>query len=237
LLSKGRALTIEAPAISTAGIEAAKRALRTVAAEGRRAAAPQLRAAGPAARERFLAAIELAAGIPVSAYWPLDDEFDPRPLFQHLHGRGHPIGLPAIVGRGQPLLFRRWEPGMVLVRGNFKVMTPPPGAPEIVPRMLLVPLLAFDRAGYRLGYGGGFYDRTLAKLRATGDALAVGLAFAVQEVPAVPCDDTDQPLDWIVTEREAIGIRTQPSSSVGRWRAADSPGQPCTGSVTSNADC
>jgi 5-formyltetrahydrofolate cyclo-ligase len=86
-------------------------------------------------------------------------------------------------------------------------MTPPPEAPEVVPSLLIVPLLAFDRAGYRLGYGGGFYDRTLQKLRgAGGDVLAVGVALSAQEVPAVPRDDTDQPLDWIVTEREAIAI-------------------------------
>jgi 5-formyltetrahydrofolate cyclo-ligase len=85
-------------------------------------------------------------------------------------------------------------------------MTPLPTAPEIVPQLLLVPLLAFDCAGYRLGYGGGFYDRTIAKLRAAGEALAVGVTFAALEVPAVPRDDTDQPLDWIVTERAAIRI-------------------------------
>ena len=121
-----------------------------------------------------------------------------------MHHRGHPIGLPVILSKGQPLLFRRWEPTTELVRGPFRVMTPPSTALEIVPELLLVPLLAFDRAGYRLGYGGGFYDRTIAKLRAAGDALAVGVAFAVLEVPAVPRDATDQPLDWIVTEREAI---------------------------------
>jgi 5-formyltetrahydrofolate cyclo-ligase len=157
-------------------------------------------------RDNFLGAVEVPAGIPVSAYWPLEEEFDPRPLFTALHRRGHPIGLPVILGKGQPLLFRRWEPATDLVRGPFRVMTPPPTAPEIVPQLLLVPLLAFDRAGYRLGYGGGFYDRTIAKLRAGGEALAVGVTFAALEVPAVPRDDTDQPLDWIVTEREAIRI-------------------------------
>jgi 5-formyltetrahydrofolate cyclo-ligase len=206
LLYKDPSLAIGAQRNSTDDIGSAKRAMRTAAAERRRAAAPGLSHAGSAARDRFLAAIDMPAGVPVSGFWPLDDEFDPRPLFQTLHGRGHPIGLPVVVGRGLPLLFRRWEPGMALVRGNFKVMTPPPEAPEVVPRLLLVPLLAFDREGYRLGYGGGFYDRTLAKLRAAGDALAIGVAFAMQEAAQVPRDDTDQPLDWIVTEREAIKI-------------------------------
>jgi 5-formyltetrahydrofolate cyclo-ligase len=157
-------------------------------------------------RDNFLAAVSIPVGIPVSAYWPLEEEFDPRPLFTELHRRGHPVGLPVVLGRGQPLLFRRWEPGMDLVRGPFRVMTPPEAAPKIVPRLLLVPLLAFDRTGYRLGYGGGFYDRTIAKLRAAGGALAVGVTFAALEVPEVPRDDTDQPLDWIVTERAAIRI-------------------------------
>jgi 5-formyltetrahydrofolate cyclo-ligase len=164
-------------------------------------------------RDNFLCAIKVPAGIPISAYWPLEEEFDPRALFTALHRRGHPIGLPVILGKGQPLLFRRWEPAMELVRGAFRVMTPPPTAPEIVPQVLLVPLLAFDRAGYRLGYGGGFYDRTIAKLRKAGEAVAVGVTFAALEVPEVPHDETDQPLDWIVTEREAIraGMVGRPS--------------------------
>lgn len=207
LLCRDQALAIGARPNSTDDIDAAKRALRVAAAERRRAAAPALAHAGQAARDRFLAAVAVPAGVTVSGFWPLDDEFDPRPLFQALHARGHQVGLPVVVGRGQPLLFRRWEPGMALVPGNFKVMTPPPDVPEVVPQLLLVPLLAFDRAGYRLGYGGGFYDRTLARLRAAGDALAVGVAFAMQEVPAIPRDDTDQPLDWVVTESEAIAIK------------------------------
>jgi 5-formyltetrahydrofolate cyclo-ligase len=190
----------------SAEIDAAKASLRRDATERRRAAVRDNPDAGAAVRDNFLGAVEVPAGIPVSAYWPLEEEFDPRPLFTALHRRGHPIGLPVILAKGQPLLFRRWEPATELVPGPFRVMTPPPTAREIVPQLLLVPLLAFDRAGYRLGYGGGFYDRTIAKLRAAGEALAVGVTFAALEVPAVPRDDTDQPLDWIVTEREAIRI-------------------------------
>jgi len=190
----------------SAEIDAAKASLRRAAAECRRAALRSNPQAGDAVRDNFLDAIEVPAGASVSAYWPLEEEFDPRPLFTDLHRRGHPVGLPVILGKGQPLLFRRWEPATDLVRGPFRVLTPPPDASEIIPRLLLVPLLAFDRAGYRLGYGGGFYDRTIAKLRDGGEALAVGVTFAALEVPAVPHDDTDQPLDWIVSEREAIRI-------------------------------
>ncbi len=191
---------------ASADIDAAKASLRRKAAERRRAAVHDNPNAGVAVRDHFLAAVKVPAGIPISAYWPLEEEFDPRSLFMELHRRGHPVGLPVIPGKGQPLLFRRWEPATELVRGSFRVMTPPPTAPEIIPGLLLVPLLAFDRAGYRLGYGGGFYDRTIAKLRNAGEALAVGVTFADLEIPAVPRDETDQPLDWIVTEREAIRV-------------------------------
>src|SRR5262249_47238102 len=153
-----------------------------------RAVARDNAGAGAAVRDNFLDAVKTSGRIPVSAYWPLEEEFDPRPLFMELHRRGHPIGLPVVVARGQPLLFRRWEPATELARGPFRVMIPPPTAPEIVPALLLVPLLAFDRAGYRLGYGGGFYDRTIAKLRAR-ETLAVGVTFAALEVPAVPRDE------------------------------------------------
>jgi 5-formyltetrahydrofolate cyclo-ligase len=186
-------------------IDAAKRALRVEAAARRRAAVAALppAEAGRRVRDALLAAIAVPAGVPVSAFWPLEDEFDPRPLIDHFHAAGHPIGLPVVVGRGQPLVFRRWQPGMALVQGNFRVLTPPPEAPEVTPAVILAPLLAFDAAGYRLGYGGGFYDRTIAKLRAAGKVLAIGVAYAAQEVPAVPRDATDQKLDWIVTEEGA----------------------------------
>lgn len=200
----------------SAEIDAAKASLRREATERRRAAAKYGADAGTAVRDHFLGAIKVPAGIPISAYWPLEEEFDPRPLFTALHRRGHPVGLPVILGRGQPLLFRRWEPGMDLVRGSFRVMTPPPTALEIVPRLLLVPLLAFDRAGYRLGYGGGFYDRTLDKLRtgSVADPLAVGVAFSAQHVVRVPRDDYDQPLDWIVTEKAAHHFASVPTEVI-----------------------
>jgi len=119
---------------------------------------------------------------------------------------GHPIALPVVVRRGLPLLFRAWRPGQTLVAGSFGVPRPDKDQPERTPRVLIVPLLAFDRAGYRLGYGGGFYDRTLAGLWAQGEALAIGVGFAVQEVPRVPRDGMDARLDWVVTEREALQI-------------------------------
>jgi 5-formyltetrahydrofolate cyclo-ligase len=186
----------------------AKRALRKAAAAARAEAASRLAPADAGARvaELLLASVPVAAGIAVSGYWPVADELDVRPLLTRLHGLDHAIGLPVVAARGEPLRFRRWEPGAPMVAAAYGILVPDETAPEIVPRLVLVPMLAFDRGGWRLGYGGGFYDRTLAVLRQAGPVLAAGVAFAAQEVAAVPRDPLDQRLDWIVTEREAIRV-------------------------------
>ena len=142
----------------------------------------------------------------ISGFSPIGSEIDPLPLLAGLHEKGHESALPIVAANCEPLIFRRWAPGDEMVSGPFGVQEPLPSAREVVPDILLVPLLAFDRLGYRLGYGGGFYDRTLERLRANGRRVAVGIAFAGQEVEAVPVSAYDQPLDWIVTEREAIEI-------------------------------
>ncbi len=157
--------------------------------------------AGTAAAEQFMTHFKVPKSAVVSAYWPMGDELDPRPLIRRLHEGGNVIGLPVVVARGAPLLFRQWTPETKFVAGGFKTEVPGPGAPEVVPTVLLVPLLAFDAAGYRLGYGGGFYDRTLAQLRVISHVSAIGFAYGGQEVTAVPRADYDQPLDGIVTER------------------------------------
>lgn len=186
----------------------AKRALRAAARQRRAAAHATLaETAGARLLALFRAHIEVPRDAPVAGYWPFRDEIDPRPILEHLHAQGHEVGLPAVVGRGRPLVFRAWRPGMRLAKGRLGEPTPPPdadyGAGEITPRLLLVPLLAFDARGYRVGYGGGYYDLTLAALRKAGSVTAVGLAYSAQEVDAVPHDGNDQRLDWIVTEREA----------------------------------
>ncbi|KUF11202.1 5-formyltetrahydrofolate cyclo-ligase [Pseudoponticoccus marisrubri] len=141
-------------------------------------------------------------GVPCSGFLPIRTEIDPRPAMEEAAAHG-PVGVPVIQGRGQPLRFARWEPGMALVDGPFGARIPE--APEYFePELLIVPLVAFTRAGARLGYGGGFYDRTLQQLRARRRTLAVGFAFAAQEAEALPLEPTDQPLDMIVTEREVI---------------------------------
>lgn len=186
---------------------AAKRAARADAAARRRAAAlADHGTAGREIAENLLAAGMIEAGAAVSGFWPIDDEVDVHPALRKLAALGHAVALPVVVGRGKPLVFRRWVDGDELAAGPFGIRQPLCDAPEIEPRALLVPLLAFDRAGYRLGYGGGYYDRSLAGLRRRGDVLAIGIAWAGQEMTAVPHGAHDQRLDWIVTEREAIRV-------------------------------
>lgn len=143
----------------------------------------------------------------IAVYWPLAEELDPRPLMTALHAAGHALALPIILGPHQPLAFRGWQPGAALVAAGFGTHEPLADAALVTPDLLLVPLLAFDLEGFRVGYGGGYYDRTLAGLRSEprrpGRVVAVGVGFAVQEVDHVPHGPGDQRLDWIVTEREA----------------------------------
>lgn len=133
----------------------------------------------------------------LSGYMPMRSEIDPLPAMAAHQG---PVGVPVILARDTPLKFREWSPGCRLVQGAFKAMIPEEGA-WVEPEVMIVPLLAFDARGYRLGYGGGFYDRTLELLRARGPVLAVGFAFAAQEVAEVPTDAFDQRLDAVVTEK------------------------------------
>lgn len=186
-------------------IAEAKAALRHQAMERRIAAAAE---AGPRAREAIrdnaLPVLAAGPGATVSGFWPMRHEIDPRPLLEAVHAAGAACCLPVVEGKAVPLVFRRWAPGDALEPGPFGTREPMAGAPAATPTHLLVPLLVFDRRGFRLGYGGGYYDRTLAGLRTRGHVLAVGLAYAAQEVEAVPHDDLDAPLDWVVTEAEAL---------------------------------
>ena len=157
-----------------------------------------------AALAYFRAAIDLSARGTLSAYLPVRTELDATPILRHAHARGGPTCLPVVLGRDRPLAFRRWAPGDLLVEGAFRIAVPPPEAGTLEPDILLVPMLAFDDEGYRLGYGGGFYDRTLALRRARAPGtLAVGVAFAGQRIDRVPRSAEDERLDWIVTEEGA----------------------------------
>jgi 5-formyltetrahydrofolate cyclo-ligase len=139
------------------------------------------------------------AGAVVAGFWPMPGEIDIRPLLEALHARGHPVVLPETPKRGEKLIFRLWHPGMAMVRERFGTCRP---TGEVrTPEVLFVPLLAFDRAGRRLGYGGGYYDRTLAALPG---ACAIGCAFAAQELDEVPTADYDARLHAIATEQGMI---------------------------------
>jgi len=140
----------------------------------------------------------------VSGFYPFGSEIDPRPLLARLADDRWQTALPVVIGAGKPLVFRRWRKGEPLAKGVWNIPIPPPEAPAVDPDVLLVPLLAFDRKGFRLGYGGGFYDRTIRGLRQKKPIVAVGLAYAAQEVDDVLHDELDEPLDWVLTEKGAI---------------------------------
>jgi 5-formyltetrahydrofolate cyclo-ligase len=182
-------------------IAAEKAALR---AEGRRRrleAARRLADAPARLAAQVADAVTLPPGGIVSGYVAMPDEIDPAPLLGRLRARGHLTALPVVVARDAPLVFRAWAPGEPLDPGVLGIPAPTLAAPLLVPHLMLVPLVAFDAAGRRLGQGGGFYDRTLARRRAEGPPLvALGIAFSVQEFPALPAEPFDQPLDGIATE-------------------------------------
>lgn len=173
---------------------------------------PETRKAAFAARKQAFARgqgqaaeilADLLAGfgaVPLAGYMAMRTEIDPLPAMAAYPG---PVGAPVIVGRDMALRFREWSPGCPMIPGEFGAAIPAEGA-WIEPELLIVPMLAFDARGYRLGYGGGFYDRTLAMLRARRPTKAVGFAFAAQEMPEVPTEPTDERLDAVVTEE---GVR------------------------------
>jgi 5-formyltetrahydrofolate cyclo-ligase len=143
---------------------------------------------------------------PVGGYWPIRSEVDPRPLLEALLERGQDVALSQILH--PHLSWRLWQPGDVLVKGGFGVREPGPDAPEVFPKCLIVPLVAFDRRGGRIGYGKGHFDRAIAALEAQHPTLTIGLAYAVQEIEQVPVEEHDRLLDVIITETELI--RTKP---------------------------
>jgi 5-formyltetrahydrofolate cyclo-ligase len=142
----------------------------------------------------------------VSGFWPMAEELDIRPLMAELAAQGCRLALPVVVGKRQPLVFRAWQPGDALDEGVFGTLHPSPRCEVVEPDALIVPLLAVDEEGWRLGYGGGFYDRTLAGLRARKTITAIGVGFDAQIVPAVPHGPDDQRLDWLLTDRRACAF-------------------------------
>jgi 5-formyltetrahydrofolate cyclo-ligase len=184
-------------------------------ADLRKKALARRRALEPSDREAFSARLadegaKLARRLGsrvVSAFHPIGDEPDTLGLLRELAERGLVTALPVTGSRRQPLRFRAWRPGEPTIAGPLRILEPPPSAREVEPDLLFVPLAAFDRRGHRIGYGAGHYDRALAALRARGPVRAVGVAYSVCEVAAVPDEPHDEPLDFVLTDREWIDAR------------------------------
>ena len=158
---------------------------------------------GPAAQERLaghgLAFARIASSAIVSGFNPIGEEISPLPLLLKLAEQGHAICLPVMAGKGEPLVFREWTPGAATREAVWGIREPLPTAAVLEPDVLLVPLLAFDTKGHRLGYGGGFYDRTIARLKGRKPVVTIGVAFDEQRMEEVPHREHDQRLDWVLT--------------------------------------
>jgi 5-formyltetrahydrofolate cyclo-ligase len=182
-----------------------KRAARSAASKRRAEAHDRLKdTAGVMMAERGLPPGIGIAGRTVSGFIPYKSEITTIPMLDRLHRSGWQTCLPIVIGMEEPLVFRAWVPGEPLVPGAWDIPVPLETAPEVVPDVLLVPMLAFDRKGFRLGYGGGFYDRTLEKLRALKTVVAIGVAYHAQMVDEVPVGLHDAPLDYVMTEQDSF---------------------------------
>jgi len=182
--------------------QAAAKAEARKAAFARRKAAHA--AAGPGAAAQLSAVLAGYRAVPLAGYMPIRTEIDPRPAMEEAAAHGA-VGVPVIVAEGQPLRFSRWTPDCAMTDGPFGARIPA-RAEYFEPEILIVPLVAFDVCGNRLGYGGGYYDRTLEYLRARHAALAIGFAYDAQEADNLPLEGTDQRLDMIVTESRVLTI-------------------------------
>lgn len=183
--------------------------LAAIKAQARKAAFARRKvahaAAGPGTAAQLSQVLAGYRGVPLAGYMPIRTEIDPLPAMEEAAAHG-PVGVPVIQGEGLPLNFSRWQPGARMVDGPFGARIP---AVEdyFDPEIVIVPLVAFDGHGGRLGYGGGFYDRTLELLRARGPVLAIGFAYDAQQAEALPLEPTDQPLDMVVTESRVLSLR------------------------------
>jgi 5-formyltetrahydrofolate cyclo-ligase len=185
---------------SPTSVDDRKKAMRRTAKQARKEAFSKRgsHAADDIARHGIVFAGKSAPAM-VSGFLGIGEEIDPTPLMLRLLGEGYGLCLPVMEGKGKPLLFRSWRPGDPLAETTWGIREPLPEAPAVDPDVILGPLLAFDAEGYRLGYGGGFYDRTLARLRALKPIVSIGVAFDEQRVDAVPHVDYDERLDWVLT--------------------------------------
>jgi 5-formyltetrahydrofolate cyclo-ligase len=141
----------------------------------------------------------------IAGYMAIHGEINVAPALAAFHARGHTLALPVVIGEGKPLVFRKWQPGAALEKGAYGIDVPPATASEVVPDAVIVPLAAFDAEGHRLGYGAGYYDKTIARMRAQKkDILLVGAAYSQQQVEKIPADEHDRKLDVVVTEKGIV---------------------------------
>lgn len=182
--------------------------LRAAALARREALSDEQRAEAAEAMAQRKLPFEIVPGMVVSGYSPIRNEIDPVPLMRKLASRGARLALPAVMARGKSLAFRAWSPDDRLMLGPLGIPEPSPAAAEVIPDIMLVPLAAFDRQGHRIGYGAGHYDFTLAHLRKAKVITAIGTAFSVQEIKAVPAQPHDVALDYVLTEKKVFDFRS-----------------------------
>ena len=185
-----------------------KAELRAAALARRDALSDKQRARSALALAKRGLPLEIARGMVVSGYAPIRNEIDPTPLMLKLAAQGARLALPVVNARGKSLTFRAWSANDRLMLGPLGIPEPSPAAAELVPDVMLVPLAAFDRLGHRIGYGAGHYDYTFAHLRKSKAVTGIGVAFAVQEIEAVPALSHDVALDFVLTEKDVFDFRS-----------------------------
>ena len=201
---RGSALLLMSDATETEQTKAALRAEALARRDALPAAERQAAAEAIAARAFPIA---VSTGSIVAGFSPMRSEINPVPLMRKLAGAGAQLALPVVQGRGKPLIMRAWHFGAPLKSGQWGIREPTADAAEVAPDILIVPLAAFDRQGHRIGYGAGYYDMTIHALRAKKKVIAVGIAYAAQEIEQVPATERDARLDLVLTERETIDFR------------------------------
>jgi 5-formyltetrahydrofolate cyclo-ligase len=193
--------------LSSNSVLTKKAELRRIMLERRDAVPAETRAAAAEAIALRPLPVEVAASAIISGFFPIRSEINPLPLMRRLVRAGAKLALPVIAERGKPLKFRAWTFGEPLKRGQWGIRQPMTEAPEVAPDIVIVPLTAFDRRGYRIGYGAGYYDLTLTALRGIKSIVGLGIAYAMQEIETVPNLAYDARLDLVLTEREVIDCR------------------------------
>jgi 5-formyltetrahydrofolate cyclo-ligase len=188
--------------------ERSKQELRAAALAKREALSDKQRAKSAQALAKRGLPVEITRNLVISGYSPIRNEIDPTPLMLMLAAKGARLALPVVNARGKSLTFRAWSPNDRLMMGPLGIPEPSPAAAELVPDIMLVPLAAFDRLGHRIGYGAGHYDYTFAHLRKSKAITGIGVAFAVQEIEAVPALSHDVALDYVLTEHETFDFRS-----------------------------